>query len=133
MPDLGPVHDRLRAILDPYRDHLSVTRDGPGGLVLEVPGLEGKPWGYVAGTRLGKRYVSFYLMPVYASSDLATTISADLRKRMQGKSCFNFADIDEALRRMRTDCVDIMLFHSCPRHVLSRRSPSAQPKPSCAS
>ena len=97
MPDLGPVHDRLRAILDPYRDHLSVTRDGPGGLVLEVPGLEGKPWGYVAGTRLGKRYVSFYLMPVYASSDLATTISADLRKRMQGKSCFNFTTVDERL------------------------------------
>ena len=27
--------------------------------ILEIPGLEGKPWGYVAGTRLGKRHVSF--------------------------------------------------------------------------
>jgi hypothetical protein len=97
MPDLAVVHDRLRAVLAPYRDGLSVTRDGPGGMVLEVPGLEGKPWGYVAGTRLGKRYVSFYLMPVYSSSGLAATISPELRKRMQGKSCFNFTTVDERL------------------------------------
>jgi len=97
MPDLDGVHERLRAILSPYRGDLSVTRDGPGGLALEVPGLEGKPWGYVAGTRLGKRYVSFYLMPVYASADLAASISPELRKRMQGKSCFNFTTVDETL------------------------------------
>jgi hypothetical protein len=97
MADLGPVHDRLRQILAPYRDDLSVTRDGPGGVALEVPGLEGKPWGYVAGTRMGKRYVSFYLMPVYGSSGLAATISPALKKRMQGKSCFNFTTVDERL------------------------------------
>jgi hypothetical protein len=97
MADLGLVHDRLRQILAPYRDDLSVTRDGPGGVALEVPGLEGKPWGYVAGTRMGKRYVSFYLMPVYGSSGLAATISPELRKRMQGKSCFNFTTVDERL------------------------------------
>jgi hypothetical protein len=68
--DLAAVHDRLRAILAPYRDSLVATKDGPGGLSLEIPGLEGKPWGYVAGTRLGKRYVSYYLMPVYASAEL---------------------------------------------------------------
>ena len=31
----------------------------PAGTILETPGLEGKPWGWVAGTRLGKRDVSF--------------------------------------------------------------------------
>jgi hypothetical protein len=97
MPDLDVVHDRLRQILAPYRDELSVTREGPGGMVLEVPGLEGKPWGYVAATRKGKRYVSFYLMPVYGSPELAATISPELRKRMQGKSCFNFTTVDERL------------------------------------
>jgi hypothetical protein len=65
--------------------------------VLEVPGLEGKPWGYVAGTRLGKRYVSLYLMSVYASPELAASISPALRRRMQGKSCFNFSTVDEGL------------------------------------
>jgi hypothetical protein len=95
--DLAPVHDRLRTILASYADELSVTKDEPGGYVLEVPGLEGKPWGYVAGTRLGKRYVSLYLMSVYASPELAASISPALRRRMQGKSCFNFSTIDEEL------------------------------------
>jgi hypothetical protein len=97
MANLDAVHGRLKAILGPYRSDLSVTRDGPGGMALELPGLEGKPWGYVAGTRLGKRYVSFYLMPVYGSSGLAATISPELRKRMQGKSCFNFTTVDDRL------------------------------------
>ena len=66
-------------------------------MALEVPGLEGKPWGYVAGTRVGKRYVSFYLMPVYASPQLNASVSPELRKRMQGKACFNFTKIDENL------------------------------------
>jgi hypothetical protein len=74
-----------------------VTGDGPGGLVLEIPGLEGQPRGYVAGTRVGKRYVSVYLMPVYASPELAASISPALRARMQGKSCFNFTRVDDAL------------------------------------
>jgi hypothetical protein len=95
--DLSAVHERLRDILEPYRDHLTMTRDGPGGMALEVPGLEGKPWGYVAGTRVGKRYVSFYLMPVYAMPELAAAISPELRARRQGKSCFNFNRVDDAL------------------------------------
>ena len=97
MADLDAVHARLREILAPYRESLAVTKDGPGGVTLEVPGLEGKPWGYVAGTRLGKRYVSYYLMPVYESPGAIEGMSAELRKRMQGKSCFNFTTIDERL------------------------------------
>jgi hypothetical protein len=97
MADLEAVHDRLKGLLAPYRDELSVTSDGPSGMVLEVPGLEGKPWGYVAATRLGKRYVSYYLMPVYASPELTDSISPDLARRRQGKSCFNFSRIDEGL------------------------------------
>ena len=97
MADLNAVHDRLREVLAPYRETLVATKDGPGGLSLEIPGLEDKPWGYVAGTRVGKRYVSYYLMPVYASPALLATISPSLRKRMQGKACFNFSTIDEDL------------------------------------
>jgi hypothetical protein len=66
-------------------------------MALEIPGLEGKPWGYVAGTRLGKSYVSFYLMPVYASPELAASVSPELQRRKQGKSCFNFTKVDEPL------------------------------------
>ena len=95
--DFGTVERRLREILEPYRGRLVATKDGPDGLTLEIPGLEGRPWGYVAGTRLGKRYVSLYLMPVYAFPDLDEALSPDLRRRKQGKSCFNFTTVDEPL------------------------------------
>jgi hypothetical protein len=44
-----------------------------------------------AGVRLGKAYVSFYLMPVYVEPKLLDGISPELKKRMQGESCFKVA------------------------------------------
>jgi hypothetical protein len=96
---LAAVHDRLKAILAPYRDRLRVASDGPGGMSLELPEHAGQPWGYAAGTRLGKRYVSYYLMGVYGDERLAASISPELKRRMQGKSCFNFRKLDEPLFR----------------------------------
>ena len=98
-PDLEPVHDRLKALLTPYRQTLTVAQDGLAGMTLELPGYEGKPRGYVAGTRLGKRYVSYYLMGVYGDPKLQAGMSPELRRRMQGKSCFNFTKVDEGLLR----------------------------------
>jgi hypothetical protein len=95
--DFEAVHARLRGILLKHRGDLVITKDGPGGVAIEVPGLEGKPWGYVAGTRVGKSYVSYYLMPVYVSPELASSVSPALAKRKQGKACFNFARVDEEL------------------------------------
>ena len=91
------IEHRLREIVEPLRSKLVATRDQPGDLALEIPGLEGKPWGYVAGTRVGKSYVSYYLMPVYASPELGASVSPGLAKRRQGKSCFNFTKVDEPL------------------------------------
>lgn len=76
---------------------MTVTKDGADGIVFEAPGSEGKPWGYVAGVRRGKRYVAFHLMSVYASPELMASMSPGLRRRMQGKSCFNFTTVDEPL------------------------------------
>ena len=97
MPSLEQVHERLRAILAPYRQELTVAKDEPGGMTLELPGYEGQTWGFVAATRLGKRYVSFYLMGVYGQPELLNGMSPELRRRMQGKSCFNFSKVDEGL------------------------------------
>ena len=36
-------------------------------------------------------------MSVYASPDLLKSMSPELKKRMQGKSCFNFKEVDEPL------------------------------------
>ena len=97
--DLDAVHARLKAIFAPYRDRLAVSGDSPDGMYLELPGYEGQTWGFVGGTRRNKHYVSFYLMGVYGNADLAASISPELKRRMQGKSCFNFTRVDEALFR----------------------------------
>jgi hypothetical protein len=92
------VHARLRALLEPYVPPLFVTVDGPAGFGLDMaPEGERDPMTWFAGTRLGARYVSYYLMPVYIDPSLLDGISPDLRRRMQGKSCFNFTKVDESL------------------------------------
>ena len=51
----------------------------------------------IAWVEIGKRYVSFHHMGLYARPDLLKGISKKLKARMQGKSCFNFTSIDEPL------------------------------------
>ncbi|MDO8484805.1 MAG: hypothetical protein Q7S35_07655 [Candidatus Limnocylindrales bacterium] len=41
--------------------------------------------------------MSYYLMSVYGCPDLLETMSPELRRRMQGKACFNFTSVDESL------------------------------------
>ena len=92
------VHARLRALLEPYAPPLYVTADGPKGYGLDMaPEGQRDPTTWFAGTRLGARYVSYYLMPVYVQPSLLDGISPELRRRMQGKSCFNFTKVDEPL------------------------------------
>jgi hypothetical protein len=90
----APVEACLRRILDAYRDRLEPN---PLYGVDTLRRKGGKAHDYFAGMRTGKRYVSFYLMPVYARPQLLDDISPALRKRMQGKACFNFSTVDEAL------------------------------------
>jgi hypothetical protein len=92
------VFDRLAAIFNPYRSTLLAISDEPGNLYLETPPSADYPSGLFFGAvKIGKRYVSFYLMPIYVHPDLLNGMSPELRKRMQGKSCFNFTRPDDAL------------------------------------
>lgn len=58
------------------------------------PQHKGNPMWFGAVKR-GKAYVSFHLMPLYMSPKLDGQISAALKKRMQGKTCFNFKTVPE--------------------------------------
>ena len=49
---------------------------------------------WFGGVQIMKSYVSFHLIPVYAAPQLLKDASPSLLKRMQGKSCFNFTEID---------------------------------------
>jgi hypothetical protein len=94
--DFPIVAARLRAIIEGHADGLMFTEDPTGAVKLErAPG--GAPSDYVAGTRVGKSYVSYYFMPVYGMPELLDGLSPELRRRMQGKACFNFTKVDETL------------------------------------
>jgi hypothetical protein len=95
-PDFPTVFDQLKAILKPYEPRLSVTADGSEGYSLDSPklGPNKKPM-FFGAAAIKKNYVSFHLMPVYVHPELLEGISDGLRKRMQGKSCFNFKALNE--------------------------------------
>ena len=52
---------------------------------------------FFGAVRIGKSYVSYHLMPVYVFADMLDDLSPELRRHMQGKSCFNFKRPDGAL------------------------------------
>ena len=95
-PDFAAVFTALRQILKPFEGQLAVQTDKPGNYHMEAPSIlhRGKPL-YFAGVRTGKNYVSFYLMSAYNSPESLKTMSPALKKRMQGKACFNFTTVDE--------------------------------------
>jgi len=94
-PHFAPVFAALRAVLEGASDQLAVQTDKPGNFHLEIPSIvhRGKPL-YFAGIRTGKNYVSFHLMSIYYSPALLQGMSPALKKRMQGKACFNFTAVD---------------------------------------
>ena len=96
--DFAATFLRLKAILEPYAPRLVVAADTKNYYALETHHImKNKHRLYFAGVKLGKAYVSYYLMPVYASPELLKSLSPELKKRMQGKACFNFKAVDEKL------------------------------------
>ena len=96
--DFAGVFARLKAILKPYAAKCEVLQDTDEHYYLNTHHvMKNKQPLFFAGVRTGKAYVSFHLMPVYASPELLKSMSPELRRRMQGKSCFNFKSADEKL------------------------------------
>jgi hypothetical protein len=86
----------LRGVLERHANRLTVQVDEPGNYQLALrtrTDRTGRPL-FVAAVQTKKNYVSFHLMPVYACPELLEELSPSLRKRMQGKACFNFTTID---------------------------------------
>jgi hypothetical protein len=92
------IFTRLKNILLLYAPGLLVKADTPVNYSLDTPYTERyRKELFFGAVQVKKNYVSFYLMPVYIFPDLLEGISAPLKQRMQGKSCFNFKKEDEAL------------------------------------
>lgn len=101
MPDKNEfkrVFEELKSIFKPYAKKMDVASDTADCYLLNTRFImKNKQPLCFGGVRQGKNYVSFYLMSVYATPDLLQAMSPELRKRMQGKSCFNFKEVDKKL------------------------------------
>jgi hypothetical protein len=94
-PDFTQVFAKLKSIFRPYAKKMDVAQDTDDYFSINTRHImKNKQPLYFGGVRLGKSYVSFYLMPAYTCPELLQTMSPALKKRMQGKSCFNFKEID---------------------------------------
>jgi hypothetical protein len=109
--DLDAVFSELKSMLTDYASALRVQVDKAGTYYLNTlrDDMSGKPQ-FFGGARKGKNYVSLYLMPVYEFADLMSGVPAELRTRMQGKSCFNFETLSqiprEELKRLMDAAVE---------------------------
>jgi len=101
--DFPLVFQHLKKILEPYGAKLTVTADSASAYSVDGPYSE--KWQKViffGAAQIKKNYVSFYIMPVYMYPDLLKGISPELKKHMQGKSCFNFKQVEPDLFRELT-------------------------------
>ena len=96
--DFPVIFEQLKNILKPYAKNLTLKTDSPDTFYLDGP--FSKKWQkelFFGSAQIKKNYVSFYLMPVYMYPELLKDISPELKKRMQGKSCFNFKKVEPEL------------------------------------
>jgi hypothetical protein len=81
----------LKGLLAPYAPRLRASEDSETLYMLDTAYVaafkRAMPFG---GVQIRRAHVSFYLSPIYSHPELLGSISDGLRRRMQGKSTFNF-------------------------------------------
>ncbi len=108
MGNLQTVFDALRPLFAKHEAACVLLADDAGRYALNSHEVRAKD-GYVTffgSVEIKKNYVSAHVFPVYLYPDLLDGISDALRKRMQGKSCFNFSDLDPSLIAQLDSLID---------------------------
>jgi hypothetical protein len=84
--------------MNKFKKGMHAKDDGAGNYQLIGPYSEKlKKELWFGAVQIKKNYVSYHLMPVYMFPDLVKEIPPSLKKRMQGKSCFNFKEVNKEL------------------------------------
>jgi len=92
------IFNALANIMKKHAGELDITSDSPGKLYINTGKLDSKNKAIFFGmVKQAKTKVAYHLMPVYCNPKLLQDISPELKKKMQGKSCFNFKEGDEPL------------------------------------
>ena len=96
--DFTKVFEELKSIFKPYAKKMDVVQDTDDYYLLNTRIIMRNKQPLAFGmVRKGKSYVSFHLMSVYALPGLLKDMSPELKRRMQGKACFNFKEVDRKL------------------------------------
>lgn len=96
--DSDKIFTTLKSILEHYEPNLSVVHKNIDNYYLNTPTTEtNKKPEFFGAVQIKKSYVAFHLMPIYSYPELLDNVSQELKNRMQGKSCFNFKEMDEKL------------------------------------
>ena len=92
------VFENLKSILKPFATKLTIKFDTGENYYLDGPySQKWKKELFFGAAQIKKNYVAFHLMPVYMYPDLLKNISPELKKHMQGKSCFYFKKVEPLL------------------------------------
>ncbi len=106
--DFAAVFAALKPLFTRHAKKGVVLHDEPGKYYLgthEVRAKDGyRTW--LGGIEIKKTYVAVHLVPVYADPSLLDDISPALKKRMQGKNCFNFRSIEPELFKEMGQLID---------------------------
>ncbi len=90
--------ESLKSILAEYADEMVFVKNEPDDFHLDTRYImKNKQLMFFGAVRITKNYVSYHLMPVYVFSEILSGIPPDLKRRMQGKYCFNFKTPDQEL------------------------------------
>ena len=81
-----------------FEPELLVTTNEPHKyyLVTKARSWKGGPM-FFGAVMKGKAYVSYHLFPLYVFPEMGQMVSSRLKKRMQGKTCFNFRAAESVL------------------------------------
>jgi hypothetical protein len=96
--DFPAAFQQLREILRQHTDGMIVLKDKPNDftVITQAIGPNKKPIWFGA-VMMKKSAVTYHLFPLYFNPALQATVSPELAKRKQGKTCFNFQRPDDGL------------------------------------
>ncbi|HVO99701.1 MAG TPA: hypothetical protein VMT15_16630 [Bryobacteraceae bacterium] len=97
-PEFAEAFEALKSLMKKHEKTFRVLKDEEREytLVTKSNSNRGMPM-WFGSVRLGKAYVSYHLMPLYFNPPMNALVSPALKKRMQGKTCFNFKKVDKDL------------------------------------
>ena len=82
--------EKLKNVLSSLSEGLEVKKDQPDYYYLNTNKRVKAKEMFFGAVQIRKSYVAYHLYPVYTNPELLDDLSDNLKKRMQGKSCFNF-------------------------------------------